>query len=74
MIVREGEIAKVPITHLEIGRSNLSLIMHTRDKLVRVLETKVAVPAQRHSLQEVPDDVDVLPDSQLILAGSEDAE
>jgi hypothetical protein len=56
-IVREGEIAEVPSTHLGMGRSNFSLTAHTRDNMVRVFATKVAV---RHSLQEVPDDVDVL--------------
>jgi jouberin len=59
-MVRKEEIAEVPITHLEIGRSNVSLILHTRNNLVKVFETKVMIPAQRHSLQEVPDDVDTL--------------
>jgi jouberin len=74
-IVREGEIAKVPITHVEVGRSDFSLIVHTRDNMVRVFETKVMVPAQRYSgivcrryqMMSV-----FSPDSQFILAGSED--
>jgi jouberin len=59
-IVREQEIAKVRITHLEMGRSNFSQIVHTRDNMIRVFETKVMVSSQRHSLQRVPDDVNIL--------------
>jgi jouberin len=74
-IVREGEIMKVPITHLEMGRSNFSLIVQTRDNMVRVFETKVMVPAQRYSglvCRRFQMMSTFSPDSQFILGGSED--
>ncbi|KAH0791215.1 jouberin isoform X4 [Histomonas meleagridis] len=74
-IVREGEIAQCPITHLEMGRSNFSLLVHTRDSMVRIFETKVMVPSQRYGgiiCQKFHMMSTFSPDGKYILAGSED--
>jgi jouberin len=73
--VRETEIVQVPITHLEMGRSNFALIVHTRDNMVRVFETKVMVPSQRYTgivCSRFQMMSTFSPDGRYILAGSED--
>jgi jouberin len=74
-IVKEGEITRVPITHLEMGKSNFSLLVHTRDSMVRIFDTKVMVPSQRYNgvvCRKYQMMSTFSPDGQYILAGSED--
>ena len=74
-IVREGEITKCAITHLEMGKSNFSLMVHTQDSMVRIFETKVMVPSQRYSgilCRRYQMMSTFSPDGQYILGGSED--
>lgn len=74
-VVKEDEIKGVSIVRLSIERSNFSLLVYTKDSMLRVFETKVMVPSQRYSgivcnkfiLPAV-----FSPDCQYILAGSED--
>jgi jouberin len=72
--VREEEIAKVSVEHVEMGRSNFSLMVYSRDNMVRIFETKVMVPSQRYSgalCKSYHMMATFSPDGQYILAGSE---
>ncbi|OHT04174.1 hypothetical protein TRFO_28403 [Tritrichomonas foetus] len=74
-LVKEGEIEKVSITHVEMGKSNFSLLVHTQDNMIRIFETKVMVPSQRYSgilCKKFRMISTFSPDGQYILSGSED--
>ena len=74
-IVKEGEIEKIPITHVEMGKSKFSLLVHTQDSVVRIFETKVMVPSQRYIgivCKRFRMMSTFSPDGKYILAGSED--
>jgi jouberin len=72
--VREEEIAKISIEHVEMWRSNFSLMVYSRDNMVRIFETKVMVLSQRYSgvvCKSYHMMATFSPDGQYILAGSE---
>lgn len=74
-VVKEDEIKNVPIVHLSMERSNFSLLVYTKDSMLRVFETKVMVPSQRYSgvvCNKFMMSGVFSPDCQYILAGSED--
>lgn len=74
-LVKEGEIEKCTITHVEMGRSKFSLLVHTQDNVVRIFETKVMVPSQRYTgiiCRKYRMMSTFSPDGKFILAGSED--
>lgn len=73
--VKEGEIENCAITHVEMGKSNFSLLVQTQDSVIRLFETKVMVPSQRYSgvlCKRFRMISTFSPDGQYILAGSED--
>ncbi|OHT10406.1 hypothetical protein TRFO_20376 [Tritrichomonas foetus] len=72
--VIEGEIKGCCITHLDMGKSNLSLLVHTQDNIVRNFETKVMVPSQRYvgaSCSKFRMESSFSPDGSYVIAGSE---
>lgn len=72
--VKEPEIQGSCITHLDMGKSNLSLLVHTQDGLVRNFETKVMVPSQRYvgaACSKYKMESYFSPDSVYVIAGSE---
>lgn len=74
-VVKEGEIEKCTITHVEMGKSKFSLLVHTQDNVVRIFETKVMVPSQRYTgiiCKKYRMMSTFSPDGKFILAGSED--
>lgn len=74
-VTHESEIAKVPITHLSMERSNYLLLVQTKDSMLRVFETKVMVPSQRYSGIICTDTMmqsTLSPDCEYIIAGSQD--
>ncbi|EAX88285.1 hypothetical protein TVAG_132900 [Trichomonas vaginalis G3] len=75
LIAKDEEIKDVPITHLSMELSPYSLLVHTRDNVIRIFETKVMVPSQRYTGTictkfNIPSVFS--PDCQFVLAGSED--
>lgn len=73
--IKEGEFSNISITHLEMGKSNFSLLVHTQDNIVRIFETKVMVPSQRYTgitCKKFQMMSTFSPDGKYILAGSED--
>ena len=74
-VTHESEIAKVPITHLSMERSNYMLLVQTKDSMLRVFEAKVMVPSQRYSGIVCTDTMmqsTLSPDCEYIVAGSQD--
>ncbi|KAK8893919.1 Jouberin [Tritrichomonas musculus] len=72
--VIEGEIKGCCITHLDMGKSNLSLLVHTQDNIVRNFETKVMVPSQRYVgalCSKYRMESHFSPDGSFVIAGSE---
>lgn len=72
--VRENEIKDCCITHLAMGKSNLSLLVYTQDGIVRNFETKVMVPSQRYvgaKCSKYRMESCFSPDTSYVMAGSE---
>lgn len=72
--VIEGEIKGCCITHLDMGKSNLSLLVQTQDNIVRNFETKVMVPSQRYVgalCSRFRMESHFSPDGSFVIAGSE---
>ena len=72
--VVEGEIKGCCITHLDMGKSNLSLLVYTQDSIVRNFETKVMVPSQRYVgalSSKFKMECIFSPDGSYVMAGSE---
>lgn len=72
--VIEGEIKGCCITHLDMGKSNLSLLVHTQDNIVRNFETKVMVPSQRYVgalCSKFRIESHFSPDGSFVISGSE---
>lgn len=75
MIAKDEELKDIPITHLSMELSPYSLLVHSRDNVIRIFETKVMVPSQRFtgSICQKFNIVSVFsPDCQYVLSGSED--
>ena len=74
-IVRDDEIGSTPIVHLEMVRSNLSLLVQTQDDIIRVFDTKAMTTAQRYvgaKCQRYIMQSTFSPDGAYVLSGSED--
>lgn len=72
--VEEDEIKGCCITHLDMGKSNLSLLVYTQDSIVRNFETKVMVPSQRYVgaiCHHFRLTCQFSPDGSYVIAGSE---
>lgn len=73
-MVKENEIKDCCITHMSMGKSNLSLLVYTHDGIVRNFETKVMVPSQRYvgaKCSKYKMEAGFSPDSSFVFAGSE---
>ena len=73
-MVKENEIKDCCITHMSMGKSNLSLLVYTHDGIVRNFETKVMVPSQRYvgaKCSKYKMEAGFSPDSSFVYAGSE---
>lgn len=74
-IVVEDEILNVPITCLEMVRSNLTILVQTQDDIIRVFDTKAMTTAQRYVGTHCKNFIlksTFSPDGAYVLSGSED--
>ena len=74
-ILHDDEIGNTAVVHLEMVRSNLSLLVHTHDDMIRVFDTKAMTTAQRYvgaKCSRYLIDSTFSPDGAYVISGSED--